>query len=325
MKRYLLVITFLLMLLLTACKSKQEEVQVQPGGDNGEIGTFVEPPTPTKYTFTTDRHAVSADAAEYLGSAAADYNALLDAVCTGKTAMTAESAENAHRAAVVFESSPYNAFADVQVNSASFNITYTGDGDAETFDNAVKAIVEERVFAESNPVERAIGMYEAVAADFKVQEKDEADLYHAVLNKKGSEETLAEVLNYLFVQNGIPSRMACGTTDGADMNYWVIAELSGKLYHFDPVQENGQATLRGFAMSDSKYMELFDEGVYTTGAGEYAQQMKELCPDTTFDALFRGTTSYRLDAVNHYIYLSTDASDDYRVSVNTETLGAAAG
>ena len=78
-------------------------------------------------------------------------------------------------------------------------------------------------------------------------------------------------------------------------------------------------------MSDSKYMELFDEGVYTTGAGEYAQQMKELCPDTTFDALFRGTTTYRLDAVNHYIYLSTDASDDYRVSVNTETLGAAVG
>ena len=128
------------------------------------------------------------------------------------------------------------------MNGTSFNMTYTGDGDAETFDNAVKAIVEERVFAESNPVERAIGMYETVAADFKVQEKDEADLYHAVLNKKGSEETLAAVLNYLFVQNGIPSRMACGTTDGVDMNYWVIAELSGKMYHFDPVQDNGQAT-----------------------------------------------------------------------------------
>ena len=58
-----------------------------------------------------------------------------------------------------------------------------------------------------------------------------------IVEKEGGCAEFAAALSYLFNQNGIPAQVASGTA-GDSEHFWVIAELGGKSYHFDPTFEN---------------------------------------------------------------------------------------
>lgn len=286
-----------------------------------------EEPAPEPCVFTVDRYAVSMDAADYLGEARNDYEALIDAVCAGEETAAALDPENADKILTVFEESPYSAFASPALVDGVLQITYTGAGDADAFDEAVKEIVESAVYTESNELETALGLYRAAASGFTFEENEDNSLYRMMVEKSGDTAEFAAALNYLFNQNGIPSQLASGTTADAE-HFWVIAELDGALYHFDPTFENGStggAGLSYFGMSDDARVYTGCALPYTTGRGGYAETHDALCSDTKFDDLFTDVTGWEGDVRQHFLYLAYGFEGDYLTSISTDTVTAAAG
>lgn len=287
-----------------------------------------EEPAPEPCTFTVYRYAVSSNAKVYLGDAQNEYNLLIDAVCAGDEMAVLSDYDSAVKVAEVFSESPYSAFAVLELwDDGTIQITYTENGDADTFDSAAKAIVEGTVYTESNELETAVGLYGAVCSGFTFEESEENSLYRIIVEKKGGTKEFAEALNYLFNQNGIPSMLAFGTAADSE-HFWVIAELDGVLYHFDPTFENsatGGLGLSYFGMSDAARTSSGCALPCTTGHGAYAETSGEICPDTHFDGLFTDVTDWKCDVRDHFLYLAYGFESDYLTSVQTSTGAAAAG
>ena len=338
MKRLLISCLALLVLpfALTACSSPSGESDdliptPAPEPAPGDPGFLEEPesseePAPEPCVFHTDRYIVSQDAAEYLGNARADYEALIDTICAGETSLVIEDIDSAEKAVAVFEESPYRAFAEPTLTDDAIQITYSKTGSADAFDEAATYVVESAVYSESNTLETALGLYRAVSSGFIFEENEENSLYRMMTEKKGSTAEFAAALNYLFNQNGIESRLASGTAD--DTHFWVVAELDGQLYHFDPTFENGAtggAGLSYFGMSDDTRVYTGCALPFTTGRGDYAETHDALCTDTKFDTLFTDVTGWECDVRAHFLYLAYGFEEDYLTSVSTDTFTAAAG
>ena len=298
----------------------------------GDPGFLEEPesseePAPEPCVFNTDRYVVSMDAQAYLGDARGDYEALIDAVCAGEESVAAADLESAEKAVAVFEESPYRAFAQPEITDGAILITYSGNGSADAFDEAAKYVVEGAVYTESNTLETALGLYRAVSSCFTFEESEDNSLYRMMTEKKGGTAEFAAALNYLFNQNGIPSQRAYGTA-ADDEHFWVIAELDGHLYHFDPTFENGStggAGLSYFGMSDDTRVYTGCALPFTTGQGSYKETHDKLCSDTKFDTMFTDVTSWECDVRAHFLYLAYGFEEDYLTSVSTDTFTAAAG
>ena len=132
----------------------------------------------------------------------------------------------------------------------------------------------------------------------------------------------AAALSYLFNQNGIPAQVASGTA-GDSEHFWVIAELGGKAYHFDPTFENsatGGLGLSYFGMSDAARTYTGCALPCTVGRGGYAESLDAPCPDTRFDEFFTDVTSWDCDVQTHFLYLAYGFEEDYLNSVQTDTL-----
>ncbi|MGN0477882.1 MAG: transglutaminase domain-containing protein, partial [Hominenteromicrobium sp.] len=234
---------------------------------------------------------------------------------------------SAEKAAAVFEESPYRAFARPEPARDGIQIAYSGNGSADAFDEAAKHIVESAVYAESNELETALGLYRAVSSGFAFEESENNSLYRIMTEQKGGTAEFAAALNYLFNQNGIPSRLAGGTA-ADDAHFWVIAELDGRLYHFDPTFENGSTGGTGlmyFGMSDDARARTGCALPYTTGCGDYAETHDALCPDTKFDAMFIDVTGWTCDVREHFLYLAYGFETDCLTSVSTDTFTVSAG
>ena len=140
----------LLVLGLTACtqavsKAAAEQSAVPGAANSAEQNVLpesTEPPAPEMIDFEVNRYAVTAGAAAYLGGAEEQYKALVDAICSKKETEPYTDEDAAKRAAEVFAETPYSALAEVTAKDGAFQIAYTGSGDADTFDAAVKALVE---------------------------------------------------------------------------------------------------------------------------------------------------------------------------------------
>lgn len=333
MKKILPVLLVTAMLLsLTACNMQPTESETagtlgsEPGVSESDLTTDSELLEPHAYTFQINRYAVSANAAEYLGNVE-DYKALIDAVCAGEDSVQIAEQDDAYRAAVVFGESPYSAFADVQDTDGTLQITYNQSGDADTFDSAVKELVESVLYAESNKSEMALALYRAVASEFSLEKNGNGSLYRIMTEKKGGTAEFAAALNYLFNQCGIPSRMASGTVGESEW-FWVVAEFNGVQLHFDPAAENRATEGKGllyFGMSDEARAKAGSMPPYTTGRSDYAKTVEKLCADTQFDAVFEDVSDYEIDVLNHFVYLAYDSSEEFQNSINTESFIAAVG
>lgn len=299
-------------------------------GDEGFLDTpeMTEEPAPEPCIFTADRYLLPADANAYLGDARSDYEALVDAVCAGAPDAALSGYENACLAAEIFAESPYSALATLETGEdGTVAITPTGSGSAEEFDGAAKQLVEGAVYTESNELETAVSLYRAVSAGCTYAESEENSLYRMIVNKEGGSAEFAEALCYLFNQNGIPARLASGDAGEAE-HVWVIAELGGKPYHFDPTFENsatGGLGLSYFGMSDTARAYTGCALPCTTGRGVYAETADAPCPDTHFDEFFTDVTSWDYDVRTHFLYLAYGFEDEYLNSIETGAQSAAMG
>ena len=278
---------------------------------------------PQPRSFTVDRALLPADAEAYLGDARGDYDALLDAVCAGETEVALQDADRAERAAEVFSASPYAALAALEIgDDGAVTITPAGTGSADAFDSAAKELVESAVYTESNELETAAALYRAVSSGCTYAESEENSLYRMIVEKEGGCAEFAAALSYLFNQNGIPAQVASGTA-GDSEHFWVIAELGGKPYHFDPTFENsatGGLGLSYFGMSDAARTYTGCALPCTVGRGGYAESLDAPCPDTRFDEFFTDVTSWDCDVQTHFLYLAYGFEEDYLNSVQTDTL-----
>ena len=195
-------------------------------------------------------------------------------------------------------------------------------GSAEAFDSAAKALVESAVYTESNELETAAALYRAVSSGCTYAESEENSLYRMIVEKEGGCAEFAAALSYLFNQNGIPAQVASGTA-GDSEHFWVIAELGGKSYHFDPTFENsatGGLGLSYFGMSDAARTYTGCALPCTVGRGGYTESLDAPCPDTRFDEFFTDVTSWDCDVQTHFLYLAYGFEEDYLNSVQTDTL-----
>lgn len=320
---------------LSACtkavsKATAEQSTVPSAANSAEQNVLpesTEPPAPEMIDFEVNRYAVTAGAAAYLGGAEEQYKALVDAVCSKKETEPYTDEDAAKRAVKAFAETPYSALAEVAVKDGAFQITYTGSGDADTFDAAVKELIEGCVYKEANELEKALLLYRTVAQNFTLQGTD-STLYEALLEQKGSAEDLANALTYLFVQNGISADRVSGMV-GESERSWTAAELSGNRYHFDAAAEKHATDGHGlqyFGMSDEARSKAGSPAPYTVGEGNYAVQQDTLSTDTKFDAVFADVKDFTVDVYGHFVYLSTESSEDgYQNSIGTESFTAAVG
>ena len=325
----------LLVLGLTACtqavsKAAAEQSAVPSAADSTEQNVLpesTEPPAPEMIDFEVNRYAVTTGAAAYLGGAEEQYKALVDAVCSKKETEPYTDEDAAKRAVEVFAETPYSALAEVTAKDGAFQIAYTGSGDADTFDAAVKALVENCVYKDANEAEKALLLYRTIAQNFTLQGAD-STLYEALLEQRGSAADLAKVLTYLFVQNGISADRVSGMV-GESKRSWTAAELSGNRYHFDAAAEKHATDGHGlqyFGMSDEARSKAGSPAPYTIGEGGYAVQQDTLSTDTKFDAVFADVKDFTVDVYGHFVYLSTESSEDgYQNSIGTESFTAAVG
>ena len=321
---------------LTACaqavsKAAAEQSTVPSAADSTEQNVLpenTEPPAPEMIDFEVNRYAVTAGAAAYLDGAEEQYKALVDAVCSKKETEPYTDEDAAKRAAEVFAETPYSALAEVTAKDSAFQITYTGNGDADTFDAAIKALVESCVYKDANEAEKALSLYRTVASEFAQEGGENGSLYKTVTEQKGSAEDLANALTYLFVQNGISADRVSGMV-GESERSWTAAELSGNRYHFDAAAEKHATDGHGlqyFGMSDEARSKAGSPAPYTIGEGGYAVQQDTLSTDTKFDAVFADVKDFTVDVYGHFVYLSTESSEDgYQNSIGTESFTAAVG
>ncbi len=274
-------------------------------------------------SFQADRYLVCEAADEYLGDSRPDYEALVDAVCTGAPEVALSDPAHAARAVEVFAGSPYSALAALEVDEAgTVTITPSGTGSADEFDNAAETLVEGVLYEQSNALETALALYRAVSAECTYEENDENSLYRMLVERRGGSAEFAEALQYLFLQNNIPAQLAYGTV-GDVVHVWVIAQLNGNAYHFDPTFENGVTGGRGlsyFGMSDTARVYTGCTLPCTVGQGGYAETVEAPCPDTYFDDLFTDVTDWENDVRQHFVYLAYGFEDDYLNSIQTDTL-----
>lgn len=304
----------LLVLGLSACaqtdsKAAAEQSAVPSTADSTEQNVLpesTEPPAPEMIDFEVNRYAVTAGAAAYLGGAEEQYKALVDAVCSKKETEPYTDEDAAKRAAEVFAETPYSALAEV----------------------AVKALVESCVYKDANEAEKALILYRTIASEFAQEGGENGSLYKTITEQKGSAEDLANALTYLFVQNGISADRVSGMV-GESERSWTAAELSGNRYHFDAAAEKHATDGHGlqyFGMSDEARSKAGSPAPYTIGEGGYAVQQDTLSTDTKFDAVFADVKDFTVDVYGHFVYLSTESSEDgYQNSIGTESFTAAVG
>lgn len=140
-----------------------------------------------------------------------------------------------------------------------------------------------------------------------------------IVEREGGNAEFAAALCYLFNQNGIAARIASGTA-GDTEHRWVIAELGGQPYHFDPTFENSATGGRGlsyFGMSDAARIYTGCALPCTAGRGGYAETLGAPCPDTHFDEFFTDVTSWDCNVRAHFLYLAYGFETEYLNSIET--------
>ena len=181
---------------------------------------------------------------------------------------------------------------------------------------------------DANELEKALSLYRTVASEFAQEGGENGSLYKTVTEQKGSAEDLANALTYLFAQNGISADRVSGMV-GESERSWTAAELSGNRYHFDAAAEKHATDGHGlqyFGMSDEARSKAGSPAPYTVGEGGYAVQQDTLSTDTKFDAVFADVKDFTVDVYGHFVYLSTESSEDgYQNSIGTESFTAAVG
>lgn len=324
MKKTLSFLLLLCLLLLPAagCAAEAPQSASVPASPAPETVTATpQPQTAKPIDFSVNRAALSPAALTYLDGDAADYEALVDAVCRGDE--TAELSADASRAVEVLLETPYGALATLEADGGTVYITPQA-GSADAVDAAVAALVQRTVFEDMNAFETALALYRTVSA-FTFEESEENSLYRMLTAEKGNDADFAGALHYLLTQMGIPSALAYSPY-GGDEHIWVVAELSGMRFHFDPTFENSAtkgAGLTYFAMSDARR-------AYTGCDAPYAfipedTEFDALSDDTRFDELFDETTGWQLDTASHMLFLAYGFGTDYQTTLSTETFQPTAG
>ena len=281
-------------------------------------------PTPTAFTFTFDRYLLPADLDAYLteNNAADDWELLADTIYDGGTSYTPQNAACTEALAAVFAASPYAALAELTIEEDQLAIGYTGAGTVTALEAAVTDLMETSLFNEFNTLETALALYRTASFGFTYEESEDNSLCRMLVEKKGGAEEFAAVLQYLFTQAGITAYLAEGSAAGIT-HWWVIAELDGSLYHFDPLFESsatGGLGLSYFGMSDEALEYAGCSTTYSTGCSSLAQKQSDLCPESFADGLFTDVTGWELDVLSHRLSLLYSGSEEFLTEVDTRNL-----
>lgn len=333
-----------LSLLLVLCGCSSNAPVDNSAEPEAEISEIIEEATPRPEEeipiFIFDRAVLPADLYSILAehNAADSWTKFTDALFSGKSEFSCDSEEISDAVIEVFEASPYSATAELSAVEGSIDITYNRSCTPGEFEAAVAEIGTELQLSELNTTEAALAIYRHVSSKFvysviPAEEREESSnseelnettansLYRFLTEGCGGTREFASALHYLFSLADIPSYLVDGAFDD-DYHTWVIAELDGECYNFDPTFEHsvtGGLGLSYFGMSDEAHADALCSSEYSL---VYVKEddASPTCPESIFDGLFCYVTAWELDTESHELSLEYDNSNGFSTKLDIRTL-----
>jgi len=322
---HLFILSVLLLLFASCGKGSITFTDLTPPSSEAQASfSPTETPLPSAepYVFAADLSLLPTDQAEHLAAndAADAWESLTDAILNVRTSVELNREEALRPVMDVFERSPFADIATLESDGTRIRITYSAACSAEALKDAVESLLNGSLSAEHDHLETLLSLYQT-AAQFQYADTSSPSLYRTLAERKGSSEEISMALQYLLTQAGFKARLAYASS--AD-HYWVIAEVDGSTYHFDPVFEAAATNGLGlsyFGMSDATHAASIGSSDYTVGLGASAEQHNDLCSSTTLDELFSDVTAWELDLSAHTIAVQFGFETDGTTEYSTKAFG----
>ncbi len=273
------------------------------------------------FVFTPDHTRLPIDQQEHLinEEATGDWNTLIHAICENHAFTEFTDYSKFQTLTRILETSPYADLVTLELDDDCLFIEYSDICSLDTLDSSLTALFTESLSTKHNTLETLISLYR-VAASFKYEESTDFSLYRTLVERKGNAEEIAGALQYMLTQAGFKAYTAEYSSLSID-HFWVIAEINGDFYHFDPVFEssatNGQG-LSYFGMSDTAHAAAIGDDIYSVGFLSLSEQRSDMCPSNTFDLLFSNATQYQISPNNHTITVQYGFSASPSTEFSTE-------
>lgn len=317
------------LLLFTACDSPPiTYTDLSPSESEFSSTTSYTSSTPVKnevhidepYVFTPDHTKIPTDQLEYLEAknSVSEWKALVNAICSGASDMAYPGDEQFEAVSHVLKASPFADSILLEFNDDRVCFEYIETETIESFNSSLSAVFTESLGTGYNALETLISLYRT-AASFKYEDHTEYSLCRTLCEQSGNSKEIAAALQYMLTQAGFRAYIAY---ENSSINHnWVIAEIGGVFYHFDPVFEaavtNGQG-LSYFGMSDAAHAAATGSNFYSMGFQTSAEQYENMCPSNTLDQLFSNATQYQLDTHTNKIILQYGFKEDSPTVFSTE-------
>lgn len=233
--------------------------------------------------YTFNPYMLSEEALECLGNGFAEfYVDFVEAYLSYETICPCPEKEYAEMLSMVIyyefplfsADGSYQFFEDYNSDSGEITIHYTkskAEHDrivSEFMDNADAYLKD--VTAQQSDKEKAAAIYNALCRSVKydydaAETREGVDPYYAYTTKSGVCVTFATAYSQLLTRVGIDSTIASGETSDNESHAWVIAEIDGEKYFFDPTFELSVDGGEGFTYFGTTYAERLSSGVGVNG------------------------------------------------------------
>ncbi len=272
--------------------------------------------------FTADPTLLPADQAEYLAAndAADTWKSLTDAILNMRSSVELNQEDVLLPILNVFEHSPFSDIAVLDPDGTRIDITYSGAHSVEELNASVESLLNGSIGAGHNYLETLLSLYKTVA-QFQYADTSSPSLYRTLAEQKGSAEEISTAFQYLLTQVGYKAQLAYAPSAA---HYWVVVEVDGNHYHFDPVFEAAATDGLGlsyFGMSDMAHAASIGSSGYTVGFGDLAENTTGLCTFDTFDALFSNVTAWEADLSSHTVAVQFGFEADSTTEYSTKAFG----
>ena len=283
--------------------------------------TLEEIPSTDPFVFTLDYTILPEDQLVYLENedAVSEWKQLVQAICNGLSFVEFTDMSKYPAVSHILEKSLYADLVTLSSDGTCLFIEYSEKNSIEAITSSVTSLFTEALGTEHNSFETLISLYKT-AASFEYKDNADYSLYRTLSEHSGNAEEIAAALQYMLTQAGFTSYIASYTSTTIS-HAWVIAEISGNLYHFDPVFESTATNGHGlsyFGMSDKTHAAALGRDIYIIGLHSLAEEHTDLCTSNTLELLFTDATQYTLDTQTHTISVCYGFDTEKQTEFHTE-------
>lgn len=291
------------------------------------------------FTFSFDPYVLSEDVKEAIGGTLY-YNRLVNAIINKKSTVSIPSREvyDSVRFAlgenfpfsILLENLRYNSEKNEVLISYAFEKTH--DDKITEFKKAVGDVFDECVVNSDDNVLAAMSVYKWLAENITIikdnssksenksdttsssiaqdEEKEsvKTDIYTTLIDKKGTDESVAALFNFLVMQIGVEGKSISAWESTKTYNTWNLIKLDSKWYHCDIAREQKAtdgAGLKYFGMTGERVSKLIkDKEMFL---GEYSW-FTNTPPKANSDRFsdFSNVSSWEIDASRKQIKAYTE-------------------